>query len=481
MSDEEDTREDDRILRSARRSVAHLALGLEGDKYLFRRRRERQQQQRRARAEEASRAFVSEAAASAIMATYAQQSSQASSSKSVGSTVARTLSQSTGVMASQPIVLTSDEISILPAALQEAQLQKALGEIKAEKERMIRRRARMQRRQADVSELDEMELTHVTDDVRTIRSVLLNVVEMQDHQTTILQDIQQSIAMLVGRTQAVLLTSYLRCFPMPLRNQLAGEANINVHNFPSFNKKALDLEAKIGHGHNPTTDSRKKTLPPNWKAKGCIMFVDNDGSTIELDDNFQEGVGSKAGSRETSEGGVVAAVAQKGEPVKMLLEIEGVVAKYPDLFEEPTGVVEREVVHAIEIIPGFSIPKGRIYRMFVETCQVCQRDKPRTLAPLGLLKPLLILEWPGESLSMDFMDTLVTNKSGMRYIFVIVDRFSKYGRLVAMSKTARTEYVIRMFKENWVRDFGLPKSIISDRDVRFTSELWKAAAAEQGT
>ncbi|GBG65423.1 hypothetical protein CBR_g50783 [Chara braunii] len=38
-----------------------------------------------------------------------------------------------------------------------------------------------------------------------------------------------------------------------------------------------------------------------------------------------------------------------------------------------------------------------------------------------------------------------------------------------------------LFKESWVRDFGLPKSIASDRDVRFTSELWKAAANEQGT
>ncbi|GBG90121.1 hypothetical protein CBR_g50214 [Chara braunii] len=120
-------------------------------------------------------------------------------------------------------------------------------------------------------------------------------------------------------------------------------------------------------------------------------------------------------------------------------------------------------------------------KLYVETCQVCQRDKPRTQAPLGLLKPLPIPERPGESLSMDFMDTLVTSKSGMRQIFVIVDRFSKYARLIAMSETAKTEYVIRLFKENWVRDFGLPKSIVSDRDVRFTSELWKAAAAEQGT
>ncbi|GBG88429.1 hypothetical protein CBR_g47127 [Chara braunii] len=119
-------------------------------------------------------------------------------------------------------------------------------------------------------------------------------------------------------------------------------------------------------------------------------------------------------------------------------------------------------------------------QLYVKTCQVCQRDKPRTQAPLGLLKPLPIPERLGESLSMDFIDTLVTSKSGMRQIFVIVDRFSKYARLIAMPETTKTEYVIRLFKENWVRDFGLPKSIVSDRDVRFTSELWKAAAAEQG-
>jgi hypothetical protein len=40
---------------------------------------------------------------------------------------------------------------------------------------------------------------------------------------------------------------------------------------------------------------------------------------------------------------------------------------------------------------------------------------------------------------------------------------------------------VKLLKEHWVRDFGLPKSIVSDRDVRFTSELWHVVAAEQGT
>ncbi|GBG60739.1 hypothetical protein CBR_g12477 [Chara braunii] len=117
----------------------------------------------------------------------------------------------------------------------------------------------------------------------------------------------------------------------------------------------------------------------------------------------------------------------------------------------------------------------------VETCQVCQRNKPRTEAPLGLLKPLPIPAGPGQSITMDFMDTLVTSKNGKRHIFVIVDRFAKYARLIAMPETARTEHVIKLFMDNWVRDFGLPKALVSDRDVRFTSEMWKKAAEQMGS
>ncbi|GBG80035.1 hypothetical protein CBR_g30404 [Chara braunii] len=80
---------------------------------------------------------------------------------------------------------------------------------------------------------------------------------------------------------------------------------------------------------------------------------------------------------------------------------------------------------------------------------------------------------------MDFMDTLVTSKSGKRH-FIIV-RFTKYARLVAMPETTRTDHVIKLFMDNWVRDFGLPKSIVSDRDVRFTSELWKKTAEQMGS
>ncbi|GBG80269.1 hypothetical protein CBR_g30635 [Chara braunii] len=133
------------------------------------------------------------------------------------------------------------------------------------------------------------------------------------------------------------------------------------------------------------------------------------------------------------------------------------------------------------LIPRFLWP-GMLddAKKYVETCQVCQRDKPQTQALLGLLKPLPIPAGLGQSVFMDFLDTLVTSRSGKRHIFVIIDRFTKYARLIAMPETTRTEHVIKLFMDK-VRDFGLPKTIVSDRDVRFTSELWKKTAEQLGS
>ncbi|GBG80056.1 hypothetical protein CBR_g30422 [Chara braunii] len=524
MSDTGDTGEDDRrILRSARGPITHVSLGPEGDRELFRRQRERQQR-RTAREAEASRALASEAGATSAMATTtmstsAQQTSQAGSSGTAGFTVAQTVSQSTGLMASQPAVLTPEDVAIQQTALQEAQLQQALGQIKREKEMMIRRRTRMQRRGADIEELESIDLTNMDDDVRKLED-FLKMVEERWHNP---QEAQKA-------TDAI-LTLYTRQF------KSVREATDAVERLICVPGVRYDPQVLLT-SYSPTTDGRKKTLPPNWKAKGRIMFVDNDGSTIELDDNFQEGVGAEAGG-DTSEGGVVAVVTQqKGaliteydltdDVTRSLVEayredqfmseiIRRLEAKDKQtsaefelvndlLFLEKEGnkrlcVPDKESLcslflgechdatdhfgykkTATNLLQRFRWPTMlKDAKLYVENCQVCQRDKPRTQASLGLLKPLPIPERPGESLSMDFMDTLVTSKSGMRQIFVIVDRFSKYARLIAMPETTKTEYVIRLFKENWVRDFGLPKSIVSDKDVRFTSELWKVAAAEQGT
>ncbi|GBG80071.1 hypothetical protein CBR_g30438 [Chara braunii] len=86
------------------------------------------------------------------------------------------------------------------------------------------------------------------------------------------------------------------------------------------------------------------------------------------------------------EGMYLVFVSEKGEAVKSPPEIERVVAQYSDLFEEPTRVVEREVVHAIEVVPGTKVPRGRIHRMSPAELDELRRQLKK-LTEKGWIRP----------------------------------------------------------------------------------------------
>ncbi|GBG77112.1 hypothetical protein CBR_g23437 [Chara braunii] len=110
---------------------------------------------------------------------------------------------------------------------------------------------------------------------------------------------------------------------------------------------------------------------------------------------------------------------------------------------------------------------------YVRSCKVCQPNKTTTRAPLGLLRPLPIPSGPGDSVSIDFMDTGVKSRHGKTWVMVIGDRFSKYAVFVPPPTKARTYLVIGKFFGFWVSEHGMPLSIVSDRDTQFTSQNWQ--------
>ncbi|GBG61712.1 hypothetical protein CBR_g23227 [Chara braunii] len=112
--------------------------------------------------------------------------------------------------------------------------------------------------------------------------------------------------------QQVLLTDYLRCLPSEVWTKLVDEAYVDQHNFASFSKKALDIEAKSGSAHQSQGGGRKKRLPQDWKKKGQLMFVDHDGQATEIDDFPDLGEETEHdGANETSDGGVAAPIKEK--------------------------------------------------------------------------------------------------------------------------------------------------------------------------
>lgn len=108
---------------------------------------------------------------------------------------------------------------------------------------------------------------------------------------------------------------------------------------------------------------------------------------------------------------------------------------------------------------------------YVRTCLVCQQDKVEQSRPSGLLEPLPVPERPWECISMDFIIKLPT-VDGFGNIMVVVNRFSKYGIFAPLPPHWNAEDTAKVFFEHVVKNWGIPQSIISDRDARFTGRFW---------
>ncbi|GJX70245.1 putative reverse transcriptase domain-containing protein [Tanacetum coccineum] len=92
-----------------------------------------------------------------------------------------------------------------------------------------------------------------------------------------------------------------------------------------------------------------------------------------------------------------------------------------------------------------------------------------------------IPEWKWENITMDFITKLPRTRSGHDAIWVVVDRLTKSAHFLAIRKDYSTEKLARLYTDEIVTRHGVPVSIISDRNARFTSRLWKTFQKALGT
>ena len=108
---------------------------------------------------------------------------------------------------------------------------------------------------------------------------------------------------------------------------------------------------------------------------------------------------------------------------------------------------------------------------FIKGCSLCLVSKPSN-RKLGLYTPLLVPSHPWESVSMDFVGGLPLSRKGHDYLYVVVDRFNKMCMLMICKKKITAEKIAQIFFQNVLVHFGLPTSIVSDRDSRFVGNFW---------
>ena len=80
---------------------------------------------------------------------------------------------------------------------------------------------------------------------------------------------------------------------------------------------------------------------------------------------------------------------------------------------------------------------------------------------------------------MDFITCLPKNR-GHDAIFVVVERLSKYVVFIPTKNTATAEDTALLFFTRVASVFGLPESIVSDRDSKFTSAFWQSVCRRWG-
>src|SRR3954470_21231125 len=117
----------------------------------------------------------------------------------------------------------------------------------------------------------------------------------------------------------------------------------------------------------------------------------------------------------------------------------------------------------------------------ISRCLTCQKIKAEHKSPAGKLQSLEIPVWKWDHITMDFVTALPKSAKGHDSVWVIVDRLTKVARFLPVRSTFKVEQYSRIYMREIVRVHGVPLSIISDRDPKFTSGFWNSLQSALGT
>lgn len=110
---------------------------------------------------------------------------------------------------------------------------------------------------------------------------------------------------------------------------------------------------------------------------------------------------------------------------------------------------------------------------YVVSCDSCQRNKVEQRRTAGLLRPPPVPDEPGYAINIDFVFGLPRTERGHTGYMSMTCRLSNWLEPGLCSDNISAEGAAQLLFDRWVRTFGLPARIVSDRDPRFTGRFWR--------
>ena len=118
---------------------------------------------------------------------------------------------------------------------------------------------------------------------------------------------------------------------------------------------------------------------------------------------------------------------------------------------------------------------------FVTKCMVCHKVKAEHQVLSRLLQPIRIPEWKWDRITMDFAVGLPLTRRKHDSVWVVVDRLIKSAHFLPVRIYYSLDKLVDLYIKEIVWLHGIPISIISNIDPRFTSRFWGKLQEALGT
>ena len=108
---------------------------------------------------------------------------------------------------------------------------------------------------------------------------------------------------------------------------------------------------------------------------------------------------------------------------------------------------------------------------------MCQCNKDRQIKASGLLNLLGNPSGRWVDISMDFLVSLPKTSDGNEAIMISVNRLTKRAIFIETKTAASAVNTAYLFMKQYEKCHGLTRTIISHRDLKFSSKIWTSVTS----